>query len=81
MKQISIQDLKASLSAAVAAAESGQTIAITRHNEVVAQLGPAGPSVVNRGKTAAGPGALKPAFKRGTKGRYLEVLLEDRGDR
>ena len=41
MKQISIQHLKASFSAAVAAAESGQTIAITRHNEVVAQLGPA----------------------------------------
>ena len=32
MKRISIQDLKATLSAAVADAEAGQTVVITRHN-------------------------------------------------
>jgi antitoxin (DNA-binding transcriptional repressor) of toxin-antitoxin stability system len=80
MKQISIQDLKAGLSAAVAAAESGQTIVITRHNQAVAQLGPARPPFVHRGD-AVGTGRLKPALKRGSKGRYLAVLLEDRGDR
>lgn len=80
MKQVSIQDLKAQLSAAVAEAQSGRTIVITRHNEPVAQLGPARPSHVHRGRRA-GSGRLRPAIRRGTKGRYLKVLAEDRGDR
>ena len=80
MKRISIQDLKARLSAAVAEAESGDTIVITRHNEPVAQLSPARPRGVHRGRNV-GAGRLMPAFKRGTKGRYLAVLSEDRGDR
>lgn len=80
MKQISIQDLKARLSAAVAEAESGSTIVITRHNEPVARLSPARLPYVHRA-TPAASGRLKPALKRGTKGRYLEVLLEDRGNR
>jgi prevent-host-death family protein len=80
MKRISIQDLKAQLSAAVAEAESGATIVVTRHNEPVAQLGPARSSQVHRG-ARVGTGRLEPALKRGTKGRYLTVLLEDRGNR
>lgn len=80
MKQISIQDLKAGLSAAVAEAEAGRTIVITRHNQAVAQLGPARPSGVHLGN-AADRARLKPALRRGSKGRYLAVLLEDRGDR
>lgn len=80
MKQISIQDLKATLSAVIAEAESGHTIVITRHNQAVAQLGPARPLGVHRGK-AVGTGRLKAALKRGSRGRYLAVLLEDRGDR
>jgi prevent-host-death family protein len=81
VKQISIQDLKATLSAAVAEAESGHTIIITRHNQAVAQLGPARPPGVHRGKAAAVRGRLEPALTRGSKGRYLAVLLEDRGNR
>lgn len=80
MKQISIQDLKAALSAAVAEAEAGNTIVITRHNEPVAHLSPARPASVHRGRSV-GSGRLTPALKRGTRGRYLTVLLEDRGDR
>jgi prevent-host-death family protein len=80
MKRISIQDLKARLSAAVAEAESGDTIVITRHNAPVAQLTPAQPSSVHRGKNV-GRGHLKAALDRGTKGRYLTVLREDRNDR
>jgi len=80
MKQISIQDLKARLSAAVAEAQAGATILVTRHNEPVAQLGPAQSRHTHRGKTPL-TGRLKPAIKRGTKGRYLAVLLEDRGTR
>jgi prevent-host-death family protein len=80
MKRISIQALKAQLSAAVAEAQAGRSILITRHNEPVARLGPAQPHHVHRG-SKAGTGRLRPALKRGTKGRYLAVLMEDRGDR
>jgi prevent-host-death family protein len=80
MKIISIQDLKARLSAMVAAAESGDMIIITRHNARVAQLSPPRLESVHRGKNV-GSGRIRAAVKRGTKGRYLEVLLEDRGNR
>ena len=80
MKRISIQDLKAGLSSAVAEAEAGETIVITRHNEPVAKLIPAEPQYVRRGRNA-GKATIKPAIKRGTRIRFLDVLLEDRGDR
>jgi prevent-host-death family protein len=80
MKRISIQDLKAQLSAAVAEAQSGTSILITRHNRAVAQLGPARLGQVHRGGNVAG-GRIMPAVRRSTKGRYLSVLLEDRGNR
>ena len=78
MKKVSIQDLKANLSAVVAEAEEGRTIVVTRHNEPVAQLGPARAGNLHRG---AGRSRLTPAVTRGTKGRYLKVLAEDRGER
>ena len=80
MKKVSIQTLKANLSAMVAEAESGDTILITRHNEPVAQLSPAESEHVHYGKNV-GHGQLKPVIKPGSKIPYLEVLLEDRGDR
>lgn len=80
MKKVSIKDLKAQLSAVVAEAESGKTVVITRHNAPVAQVGPATPSHTHRGR-AAGSGRISPAVRKRTKGRYLTVLLEDRGDR
>jgi prevent-host-death family protein len=80
MKLVSIQDLKARLSAVVAEAESGDTIIITRHNAPVAQLSPARAEAIHRGKNV-GSGRIRPALKRGTNGRYLKVLLEDRGNR
>ena len=80
MKLVSIQNLKARLSATVAEAEAGDTIIITRHNAPVAQLSPARSEAVHRGRNV-GSGRIKAAVKRGTKGRYLEVLLEDRGNR
>jgi prevent-host-death family protein len=80
MKRISIQDLKATLSAAIAEAESGRTLIITRHNQPVARLTPATTAKTHGGK---GPQetALKPLLRRASGGRYLDVLLEDRGGR
>jgi prevent-host-death family protein len=63
MKQMSIQDLKSNLSAAVSEAESGNTIVITRHNEPVAKLIPAHWQNVHRGREL-GKGGIKPALKR-----------------
>jgi len=80
IEQMSIQDLKARLSGAVAAAESGATILITRHREPVARLGPAQPPGVHRGGRV-GTGRLIPAMAKGTGGRSLAVLLDDRGSR
>ena len=80
MKRISVQDLKAQLSVAVAEAESGLTLLITRHNEPVARLGPVHTPHVHRG-SRVGEGRLEPAVKQGTSGRYLTTLLADRGDR
>jgi prevent-host-death family protein len=80
MRRISIQDLKARLSSVVAEAEAGTTIVITRHNEPVAQLCPPGPERVHS-RRAVGVNRLRPAVRRATKGRYLSVLIEDRGER
>lgn len=80
MRRMSIQALKAQLSAAVAEAESGRAIEITRHNRAVAVLAPTASQQVHRGPKV-GSGPLKPALKRATKGRYLAVLSEDRADR
>jgi prevent-host-death family protein len=82
VKRISIQDLKAGLSAAVAETRAGATILITRHNEPVAQLGPVRPAHVRRGRRAGAAVAIEPALRcSGTNGRYLDVLAEDRGTR
>jgi prevent-host-death family protein len=77
MKEISIQDLKANLSAAVAEAESGHVILITRHNRPVARLTPAAVPHTHVG-TKLRSSKLKPLLKHATRGRYLTVLLEDR---
>lgn len=80
MKRVSIQVLKARLSALVTAVEAGDTVLITRHNDPVARLSPARADSIHHG-AAVGAGRLKPAIRRHTKGRYLTVLEDDRGNR
>ena len=80
MKQISIQDLKARLSAAISDAQAGSTIVITRHNQPVAKLIPARSQDVHRGKEA-GKGGIRPGLKVRIKIPYLATLAEDRGNR
>lgn len=77
MKKVSIQSLKTGLSAAIAEAEAGQTILITRHNQAVAQLIPATVTNTHDGAEAV-TAPLRPLLRRATKGRYLKILLEDR---
>jgi prevent-host-death family protein len=79
VKRISIQDLKPQLSAAIAEAEAGGTIVITRHGTPVAQLGPAVSPHVRRGRAVGEPW---PAAVAATVGRRaLAVLTEDREGR
>lgn len=83
MTRISVQELKAQLSGAIAQAEAGETLVITRHNEPVAQLAPLATTNTHRG-ARVGSGRLRPAIKgglRGPKGLLLATLLDDRGDR
>ncbi len=83
MSTISVQDLKAQLSGAIARAEAGATLIITRHNEPVAQLAPVSATYTHRG-ARVGSSRLRPAIKgglRGPKGLLIATLLEDRGDR
>lgn len=80
MKKVSIQDLKATLSSTIAEAEAGATILVTRHGEPVAMVGPAGTPGVHVGRDF-GAYRLRPAVRQNTRGLYLKVLDEDRGDR
>jgi antitoxin (DNA-binding transcriptional repressor) of toxin-antitoxin stability system len=76
---MSIQDLKARLSSAIAEAEAGHTIVITRHHAAVAKLSPADQHL-HRGKRF-GQGGLTPAIKTNAKIPYLQALADDRSDR
>jgi prevent-host-death family protein len=79
MKKVSIQDLKAQLSAVIEDAAAGAAILVTRHGTPVARLGPAD-GHVHRGASVAKV-RLRPAIRRNTKGRYLAVLDDDRANR
>lgn len=76
MKMVSIQELKASLSALVAEAAAGTPVLITRHKRAVARLVPADPHV-HVGKRF-GKAKLKGLLRNATRGRYLEVVADDR---
>lgn len=79
MKKVSIQDLKAQLSSLVEEAEAGAAILVTRHGAPAARLGPA-QGHVHRG-ALVDKAPLRPAIRRNTKGRYLAILDDDRGNR
>ncbi len=76
MKVVSIQELKARLSALVAEAAAGTPILITRHKRAVARLAPVDPHV-HTGKRF-GSAKLKGLLRNATRGRYLEVIADDR---
>lgn len=77
MKTVSIQDLKQHLSAVIEEAAAGETFVITKHQKPVATLGAAAPLQVTTGKHF-GKRSLTRLLRNATKGRYLDVLLEDR---
>lgn len=79
MKTVSIQDLKARLSAVLAEAAAGVRVLITRHRKPIAVLAPPDLPSVHVGKRY-GKARFEPLLSNATGGRYLEVLGEDRRD-
>ncbi len=77
MKEVTLQDLKKNLFGLVAEAEGGEQVVITRHKKPVAQLISAGQEHVRTGRRF-GKAKFTPVLKGPTRGRYLEVLAEDR---
>jgi prevent-host-death family protein len=76
MKTVPIHELKRRLSEFVALAEGGSPLLITRHRKVVAQLVP--PDAQLHVGAHFGTGKLSPLLKSATKGRYLDVIADDR---
>ncbi|MHC4548071.1 MAG: type II toxin-antitoxin system Phd/YefM family antitoxin [Planctomycetota bacterium] len=76
MKRIPLHVLKQHLSALVAEAEGGTSFLITRHKRIVAQLMPADAHL--HVGSRLGKGKLKPLLRSRTKGRYLDVIADDR---
>jgi len=73
---VPIHELKRRLSALVAEVEKGAPLLITRHKQVVAQLLP--PEAHVHVGSRFGRGAPQPLLKNRTKGRYLDVVADDR---
>jgi prevent-host-death family protein len=80
MSSVPIQDLKQHLSGYVDRAAAGETLVITRHNRPVATLAPHDLQHVRIG-ASFGKGSLEPLLRRGSRGRFLEVLAADRDAR
>jgi len=76
MKTVPIHELKRRLSELVAEVEQGTPLLITRHKRVVAQLLP--PEAHVHVGSRFGSGAPQPLLKNRTKGRYLDVVADDR---
>lgn len=76
MEQVPIHELKRRLSQLVAQAESGTAFLITRHRRVVARLVP--PDMHLHVGVRVGRGAPQPLLDGKTKGRYLDVIADDR---
>jgi prevent-host-death family protein len=77
MKQVTLQALKRHLSKLVREAASGERIVITRYRRPVAELSAADRGGLHVG-SKVGKGSLEPLFHDATRGRYLQILEEDR---
>ena len=78
MKMVPIHELKQRLSQVIAAAESGETMLVTRHKRVVARIVPPESHLHLHSGSQVGQGTIQPLLKGATRGRYLEVISDDR---
>lgn len=81
MKEIPLKTLKDHFAEITAEVAAGTPIEVTKYHKPYLRMVPSGTSSTHYGKNY-GKGTLTPALpKAKTKGRYLEILLEDREDR
>lgn len=80
MKTVSVYELKRHLSSFIDQAAAGARILITKHRRPVASLSPADVEHLHVG-SKFGRGTLKPLLRAPTRGKYLEVLDDDRRPR
>lgn len=73
-----MMELRRCLSAILAEAASGADVLILKYNRPWVRLTRAGNGHLRVG-AQFGRGSLRPLFRNATNGRYLEVLLDDRG--
>lgn len=78
MKHVSLKDLKSNLAHLAHEASQGAQIEITRYNRPYITLGPTHAEGLRVGNQL-GKGNLEPMTRNGSRGRFLEVLIEDRG--
>lgn len=76
MKKVPLHELKRRLSALVSEVEAGESFLVTRHKRVVAQLVPPTPHL--HVGSLFGDGTITPLLRGRTKGRYLDVIADDR---
>jgi len=79
MKQVSILELKQQLSSLIDDAAKGKQVLITRHNVPVAILSGANARNATIGSRVGDP-LPKPLYNNLTRGKYLQILKEDRDD-
>lgn len=76
MNSVPIHQLRQSLAQVIAAAEAGETMLITRHKRIVARIVPPEPHLHIGSRF--GDGAILPLLQGATRGRYLDVISDDR---
>ena len=76
MQMVPIHVLKRQLSQVIAAAEAGESVLVTRHKRVVARIVPPEPHL-HTGRRF-GRASIHPLLKAPTRGRYLDVIADDR---
>jgi prevent-host-death family protein len=77
MKTVSIRDLEAGLSALLAEAAAGETILVTLHGRPIARITAVDPGL--HVGPRFGKARLAPLLAGRTRGRYLDVIADDRG--
>lgn len=79
MKIIPIKDLKENLAEWASLAARGEEITVTKYNRPYITLGPSGMLGLQVG-SRVGRGTLTSVCRRGSRGKWLKILADDRAD-
>ncbi|MEO6596572.1 MAG: hypothetical protein ABIP94_17610 [Planctomycetota bacterium] len=78
MTNITVQELKQAMAAALRRVGLGQWLTVLKHGKPVARLGPPTESDLHIGKRYASGDRIVPLGRRLSRGAYLDVLSADR---